>query len=112
MSRGGVSLNIRNPEAHRPAEAIAGITGEKLTSAVTEALRERYERLQARSTKAPLEELRAIGRRTAALVKGPYLDHADLLYDERGLQRGLLIPPHWRRSFTASRKGISMLLRR
>ena len=87
MNRKSESLNIKNPEAHRLASAIAELTGEKLTSAVTEALRERYERLQTRNTKASVEELRAIGRRTAALVKGPHLDHAELLYDERGLPR-------------------------
>jgi hypothetical protein len=33
------------------------------------------------------EELRAIAQRVAAMVKHPYLDHADFLYDERGLPK-------------------------
>ena len=35
------SLNVKNPEAHRLAAAIARETGETLTRVVTEALRER-----------------------------------------------------------------------
>ena len=47
-----MSLNVKNPEAHRLAQAIAKATGETLTRAVTEALRERYERLRVRRGKA------------------------------------------------------------
>ena len=82
-----MNLNVKDPEAHRLAEAIAQETGETITRAVTEALRERYERLQRRRTKASLDELRAIAGRAAAHVKRPYLDHAELLYDEHGLPK-------------------------
>jgi antitoxin VapB len=81
------SLNIKDPEAHTLAQAIAQATGETMTRAVTEALRERYERLQRRRNKASVEELRAIAQRAAAHVKRPYLDHGDLLYDEHGLPK-------------------------
>jgi antitoxin VapB len=80
-----MSLNVKDPEAHRLAQAIAKATGETLTRAVTEALRERYERLRVRRGKASVEELLAIAKRASAQVKGPYLDHAEFLYDERGL---------------------------
>ncbi len=82
-----MSLNIKNPEAHRLAQAIAQETGETMTRVVTEALRERYERLQIRSARASVEELCAIAKRAAASVKGPYLDHADFLYDQHGLPK-------------------------
>ena len=82
-----MSLNVKDPEAHRLAQAIALETGETMTRAVTEALRERYERLQRRRAKASVEELRAISERSAVHVKRPYADHADLLYDEDGLPR-------------------------
>jgi antitoxin VapB len=82
-----MSLNIKDPEAHRLAQAIAQQTGETMTRAVTEALRERYERLQRRRGKASVEELRAIAERAAARVTRPYLDHAKLLYDEHGLPK-------------------------
>jgi antitoxin VapB len=82
-----MSLNIKDPEAHRLARAIARATGESMTRAVTESLRERYERLQQRRGKASVEELLAIARRASAQVKYPYLDHAEFLYDERGLPK-------------------------
>ncbi|HMD87448.1 MAG TPA: type II toxin-antitoxin system VapB family antitoxin [Terriglobia bacterium] len=52
-----------------------------------EALRERYERLQARRGKASVEELLAIAKRASAQAKRPYLDHAEFLYDERDLPK-------------------------
>ena len=81
------SLNVKDPAAHRLAEAIAEATGETMTRAVTEALRERYERIQSRRGKATVEELLAIADRAAAHVKRPYVDHAALLYDESGLPK-------------------------
>jgi antitoxin VapB len=82
-----MTLNVKDPEAHRLAQAIAKDTGETLTHAVTEALRERYERLQRGRNKASVEELLAIAKRASIQVKGPYLDHAELLYDEHGLPK-------------------------
>ena len=82
-----MTLNVKDPEAHRLAEAIAQQTGETLTRAVTEALRERYERLQRNRSKASVEELLAIADRAAVHVKRPYIDHAELLYDENGLPK-------------------------
>jgi antitoxin VapB len=82
-----MTLNVKDPEAHRLAEAISKETGETLTRAVTEALRERYERLQRNRTKASVEELLAIADRAAVHVKRPYIDHAELLYDEAGLPK-------------------------
>ncbi len=82
-----MTLNVKDPEAHRLAQAIAKATGETITHAVTEALRERYQRLRSRRDKASVEELLAIARRASSQVKRPYLDHAAFLYDERGLPK-------------------------
>ncbi len=82
-----MTLNVKDPEAHRLAEAIAAVTGETLTRAVTEALRERHQRLQNRKSKATVEELLLIAKRASSQVKRPYLDHAEYLYDERGLPK-------------------------
>jgi antitoxin VapB len=82
-----MTLNVKDPEAHRLAEAISRETGETLTRAVTEALRERYERLQRSRSKASVEELLAIADRASIHVKRPYIDHAELLYDEDGLPK-------------------------
>ena len=82
-----MSLNIKDPEAHRLAQAIARATGETMTRVVTEALGEPLERLDRRNAKASVAELPAIAKRAAAHVKHPYRDHAEFLYDEYGLPR-------------------------
>ena len=85
--RDAKSLNVKDPEAHRLAQAIAAATGETITHVVTEALRERYEHLNHRRSKASVEELLAIAQRCSNQVKRPYLDHAEFLYDEHGLPK-------------------------
>jgi antitoxin VapB len=82
-----MSLNVKDPEAHRLAQAISKATGESMTRIVTDALRERYERLQKNLGRASVEELLAIAQRAAAQVKRPYVDHAEFLYDDRGLPK-------------------------
>jgi antitoxin VapB len=82
-----MSLNIKDPEAHRLAQLIARATGETMTRVVTEALRERLDKIERRTARASVEELQAIADRAAAHVKRPYLDHGELLYDERGLPK-------------------------
>lgn len=86
-ARNTMSLNVKDPEAHRLAQAIAQATGETMTRVVKEALRERYERIQKRDPETLAADLRAIAKRAASHVKRPYLDHAELLYDERGLPK-------------------------
>jgi antitoxin VapB len=84
-----MSLNIKNEEAHRLARELATLTGESMTVAVTEALRERIERVRRSHKHGLSERLLAIGRDSAPRFKEPYrsADHGDLLYDERGLPR-------------------------
>lgn len=80
-------LNVKDPEAHRLAQAIARETGESLTKVVIDSLRERYEKLEKRKAKPSLEELMAIAKRVSRGVQRPYVDHGDLLYDEYGLPK-------------------------
>lgn len=82
-----MSLNIKDPEAHRLAQAISRATGKSMTHVVTEALRERYAKIEHREGRASVEELLTIADRAAAHVKHPYVDHDELLYDERGLPK-------------------------
>jgi antitoxin VapB len=83
-----MSLNIKDPEAHRLARKLAEQTGETMTRAVTEALRERLARLSRdRRPETTADDLLAIGRRCAATLKGKPVDHGALLYDERGLPK-------------------------
>ncbi len=82
-----MSLNIKDPEAHRLAQAIAKATGETMTRVVTEALRERFERLHQRDPDILAADIRAIANRASPYIKRPYLDHAEVLYDEHGLPK-------------------------
>ncbi len=77
-----MSLNIKDPTAHTLAQTLAKETGETMTQAVTEALRERLERVRRhRKPEATVAELLAIGHRCASTLKGRPLDHRDMLYD-------------------------------
>ena len=83
-----MTLNIKNPEAHRLAQELAALTGESMATAVTESVRERLARV--RQQQEPLAaRLLAIGRDCAAHLKEPArsIDHADLLYGADGLPR-------------------------
>lgn len=86
-------MNIKNPEAVQLARRVAGITGESLTGAVVESLRERLARLEAdQDTGADrlVERLLALGRDTADRLPDELraIDHGALLYDdETGLPR-------------------------
>ena len=82
-----MNLNIKHPEARRLAQAVADVTGETLTLAVIEALRQRLDRLERRKAKASVEEILAIAKRTSAHLEGRYREHGDVLYDESGLPR-------------------------
>jgi antitoxin VapB len=80
-------LSIKDPEAHRLAQAISHVTGESMTRVVTEALRERLAKVEKRKARASVEELLTIADRAAAHVKRPYVDHAEFLYDEYGIPK-------------------------
>ena len=83
-----MTLNIKDPEAHELARQIAKQTGETMTRAVTEALRERLARISDnRKSGTMAQELLAIGRRCAATLKQKPVDHASLMYDDRGLPK-------------------------
>jgi antitoxin VapB len=89
-----MSLNIKNPEAHRLAKELAAATGASMTEVVTEALRERWLREQhTAARRSPEENARlieralAIGRDCAErLARAEVPENTDaLLFDERGL---------------------------
>jgi antitoxin VapB len=83
-----MSLNIKDPEAHQLARELSKATGETMTQAVTNALRERLARLgRSRKADATAAELLAIGRRCAANLNATPIDHDALLYDENGLPK-------------------------
>ena len=84
-----MSLNIKDERTHRMARELARATGESMTAAVSEAIRERLERVRGNSRKSMAERLMEIGRDCAARLKEPYksMDVDELLYDENGLPK-------------------------
>jgi antitoxin VapB len=81
------TLTIKDPEARRLAQEIAEVTGESMTGAVVEALRERHARLRKRDPEAVLAAILAFSKEASKHMKRPYIDHAELLYDENGLPK-------------------------
>ena len=81
-----MGLNIKNKETHRLAAQLAALTGETMTKAVTVAILERIERVR-RQRHVPeiLARAQEIIRKSGGAQ--PYIDHAELLYDEHGLPR-------------------------
>jgi antitoxin VapB len=84
-----MGLNLKNRETERLARDLAAITGENLTAAITQALRERVDRLRQERGEGLAGRLVAIGRDCAPRLKEPFRStpHGDLLYDELGLPR-------------------------
>ena len=82
-----MSLNIKSAEAHRLALELSRETGESLTQAVTQAVRERLDRVRGERRGRLAERLLEIGRESAPRLKQPLrtVDHGELLYDEKGL---------------------------
>ena len=81
-----MSMNIKNKEANQLARQLAKLTGES-SLAVTEAVRERLDRVRSEHGIGLAERLLLIGRDCAAHLKEPFrsIDHDDMLYDDRGL---------------------------
>ena len=84
-----MSLIIKTEEAQRLARELAALTGESVTSTVTEALRERLDRVRQLRNGGLANRLLAIGKDCAARLREPFqlIDHDNLLYDEHGLPR-------------------------
>jgi len=80
-------LNIKDPEANKLAHALARETGETLTAAVTQAIRERLESIRRRKRDRTLAALIERGKRGQEIFPGPRVDHAEMLYDENGLPK-------------------------
>lgn len=80
-------LNIKHPEADRLARALARTTGETLTEAVLNALRERLQRETGRRDPASLrEDLRRIQQRFVRSRRPDRLSADEIIgYDEHGL---------------------------
>jgi antitoxin VapB len=80
-------MNIKNDEVCRLIKRLSQLTGESMNAAVTQAVRERLERIEHKQGADLAERLLAIGRECATHLKEPYrtIDHDRLLYDQHGL---------------------------
>ncbi|WP_428489147.1 type II toxin-antitoxin system VapB family antitoxin [Rhodopila sp.] len=86
----GTQLNIKSEDAYYLASRLSELTGESLTTVVTEALRERLDRqLQTQSRDERIRRIRAITADMRAAMGGelPSSDHSWLYDDETGLPR-------------------------
>ena len=84
-----MSLNIKNEEAHRLAQELAKLTGESMATAVTEAVRQRLERVRRKRGTSKVERILKIAKESGPLWIEPFrsVKHGDLLYDEKGLPK-------------------------
>jgi antitoxin VapB len=77
-------LNIKSEDGYRLATELSALTGESLTTAVTEALRERLEREhRARDRAQKLTRLTALAAEIRASLR-PGAGGEELLYDASG----------------------------
>lgn len=81
-----MALSIKDPEADRLAREVAKATGETLTAAVIQSLRERLARVRRRQGQRLSKEILKIGQRCADLpVQDTRGDDEIIGYDDRGL---------------------------
>lgn len=82
-------LNIKNEETYRLAQELSRLTGEKVSQAVTQAIRERIEKLNTtkQNKKHRLEDILAIAEKCAALPELDPRQPNEILYDEDGLPK-------------------------
>lgn len=85
-----MGLNIKNEATHKLIRELADLTGESQTAAVTEAVKEKLERIRREEAPGSVSaRLLAIGKDYARRF-GPFdpaKDPTDFLYDENGLPR-------------------------
>lgn len=83
-----VALSIKSPETEALAREVAALTGESLTAAITNALRERLDQLRQKGEQSLAEQLDDIALRCAALPDLDTRPPEDIIgYDEHGIPR-------------------------
>lgn len=84
-----MGLNIKSEETHRLVQELSSLTGETMTTAVKEAVRERLTRVRQTKKGSLADRLLAIGKDCATHLAAPYrtAEHGDLLYGDDGLPK-------------------------
>ena len=77
----------KSPAAHELAAELARFTGESMTKAVTEAIRDRLQEKSKRDEDKLFAELMEIAAQRAAYPRQDERSLEEFLYDERGLPR-------------------------
>ncbi len=82
-----MALSIKNPEVDQLARELAGLTGETMTEAILQSLKERLRREQGKAYPIPLhEEIQVIRERCAALAVVDEREPDEILgYDANGI---------------------------
>lgn len=81
-----MALNLKHPDADLLARRLAAATGESITEAVIQSLRERLARLESSANPSLKEELAAIRERCQKLPRLDPRSSEDILgYDSNGL---------------------------
>jgi antitoxin VapB len=81
----GMQLNIKSDDAYAMASELATLTGESLTTAVTEAIRQRLERERAKAAK--MRKILVLAAEIRAHIREPVSSDHSWLYDEDGLPK-------------------------
>ena len=84
-----MSMNIKNKPTYRLAKQLSKLTGESVTIAIAEAIRERLDPVRRERSVDLAERLLLIGRDCGARLKEPFrtIKHEDMVYDDRGLPK-------------------------
>jgi antitoxin VapB len=84
-----VSLNLKNEKTTQLIHELSRLTGESMTTAVTEAVQERIDRIRQEGKGDLAARLLRISKICAPRFKEQFrtVEHGDLLYDEKGLPR-------------------------
>lgn len=84
-----MGLNIKNPETERLIAELSEREGRSKTAVITQAVRERLQRLDKEGKGDFVADVLAIGRECASRLDPETLalDHGDYLYDENGLPK-------------------------
>lgn len=81
-----MALTIRNDETQHLAKELSKLTGETMAAAITEAVRERLNRMRNERGHGLADQLLKIGKDCAAHLREPFrtVGHGDLLYKQKG----------------------------
>jgi antitoxin VapB len=85
-----MGMNIKNAETHRLVRELAELTGESQTAAITQAVRERLDRVRKKDESGQrLQRMMEVAQDCSLRLSDAEkaIDHGELLYNENGLPK-------------------------